>query len=48
MYNFAVIIDYFFVFIFYLFYKILKLNFFTEYDFFQEGAQIFYMFRDVG
>ena len=40
---------YFFVaFIFYSFYKKVELKFFIGYDFFQEGAHIFHMFRDVG
>ena len=42
------IIGYFFVvLIFYSFYKKVKLNFFIGYDFFQEGAHIFHMFRDA-
>ena len=40
---------YFFVaFIFYSFYKKVELKFFIGYDFFEEGANIFHMFRDVG
>ena len=39
------VIGYFFVaFIFYTFYIIMKLIFFLGSDFFQKGAQIFYMF----
>ena len=39
--TFQYIIGHFFLFIFYSFHKIVKLNFFIGYDFFQDGAQIF-------
>ena len=43
------IIGYFFVvFIFYSFYKTAKLKFFIGYDFFQEAAHIFHMFKHAG
>ena len=43
------IIGYFFVvFIFYSFDKTAKLKFSTGYDFFQELAHIFHMFKDAG
>ena len=42
------IIGFCFVFIFYSFYKKAKLKFSIGYDFFQEGAHIFHMFKDAG
>ena len=42
-----IIIIIFAMFIFYLFYKIVKLIFFIGYNFFQDGAQFFYMFRNA-
>ena len=35
-------------FYFYSFYRKMKLKFSIGYDFFQEGAHIFHMFRDAG
>ena len=46
--TFQYIIGYFFVFILYSFHRIVKLNVFNGYEFFQEGGQIFYMVRDAG
>ena len=38
---------YYFFFCLLVFYKIVKLNVFIGYGFFDKGAQIFYMFRDA-
>ena len=40
-------IRYYFFFYLLGFYKIVKLNVFIGYGFFDKGAQIFYMFRDA-